>query len=125
MADEISLYVSLYIDEDVTNQLAELIRKRGHNAVSAIDLGKISVLDDEHLAYAAERRMTVLTYNERDYVELARQWTQNNRKHCGILISDQFSVRQIGELLRRVLNFLDRVTADEMINVVRYLSDFK
>ncbi len=125
MADEISLYVSLYIDEDVTNQLAELIRKRGYNAVSAVDLGKISVLDDEHLAYAVERRMTVLTYNERDYVELARQWAQNNRKHYGILISDQFSVRQIGELLRRVLNFLDRVTADEMINVVRYLSDFK
>jgi len=28
-------------------------------------------------------------------------------------------------LLRRSLNFLNTVTADEMVNVVRYLSDFK
>ena len=66
MADEVSLYVALYLDEDVTRQLAALIRQRGFRIISAI-----------------------------------------------------------GELLRRILNFLDRVTADEMVNMVRYLSDFK
>jgi hypothetical protein len=81
--------------------------------------------DEEHLAYATSQRMTLFTYNERDFVELARKWTKEGRLHAGILISDQFSLRQMGELLRRILNFLDRVTADEMVNVVRYLSDFK
>jgi len=125
MGNSVSLYVSLYIDEDITNQLAALIRKRGYEAVSAIDLGKIEVPDHDHLAYATEQRRTLLTYNERDYVELARQWASEGHTHYGILISDQFSLRQVGELLRRTLNFLDQVTADEMINVVRYLADFK
>lgn len=85
----------------------------------------IEVADAAHLAFAAERGMTLLTYNERDYVMLAAQWAAEGLGHAGILISDQFSLRQLGELMRRTLDFLDRVTADEMVNVVRYLSDFK
>lgn len=125
MAEPLLLYVALYIDEDITNQLAALISQRGFQVVSAVDIGMIERSDEEHLTYAAERNMTLFTYNERDFVELARRWMTEGRPHAGILISDQFSLRQMGELLRRILNFLDRVTADEMVNVVRYLSDFK
>ncbi len=125
MADEVKLYVSLYLDEDVTNQLAALIRQRGFEAVSAIDIRMTERPDEEHLAYAAEHNLTLLAYNERDYLGLAQQWTAHGRSHAGILLSDQFSLRQLGELLRRVLNFLNRVTPDEMVNAVRYLADFK
>jgi predicted nuclease of predicted toxin-antitoxin system len=125
MAEEVSLYVALYIDEDITNQLAALISQRGFRAVSAVDVGMVERSDEEHLEYASARSMTLFTYNERDYIELARSWMTTGPTHSGILISDQFSLRQMGELLRRTLNFLDRVTANEMTNVVRYLSDFK
>lgn len=125
MSDTPALFVSLYTDEDVTNQLAALVRQRGYHAVSAIDLNLIEVLDEEHLAYAAAHNMTLFTYNEADYVGLARKWAMEGRSHTGILISDQFSLRQMGDLLRRILNFLDHVTSDEMVNIVRYLSDFR
>ena len=62
MNDEPALFVSLYTDEDVTNQLAALIRQRGFQAVSAIDLGMTERPDEEHLAYAAGHRMTLLGY---------------------------------------------------------------
>ena len=125
MAEEVSLYVALYLDEDVTNQLAVMIEQRGFRVVSAVDIGLLERPDEEHLIYAIEHKMTLFSYNERDYIELARRWATEGRTHAGILISDQFSLQQIGELLRRILNFLNTVTADEMVNVVRYLSDFK
>jgi predicted nuclease of predicted toxin-antitoxin system len=125
MAETIALYVALYIDEDVTNLLAMQLRQQGFDAVSALDLGLSKQDDEEHLGLATRHNRTVLTYNERDFISLSHKWATEGRTHAGILISDQFSLRQTGELLRRVLNFLDKVTADEMINVVRYLSDFK
>ena len=125
MTDEVALYVALHTDEDVTNQLAALLRQRGFQAVSALDLGMIQRSDEEHLTYASEHNLTLLSYNERDYLNLARKWSLEGRSHAGILISDQFSLRQVGELLRRVLNFLNQVTAEEMINTVRYLADFR
>ncbi len=41
------------------------------------------------------------------------------------IYTDQFSLRQLGELLRRTLHLLNQVTAEEMINTVRYLTDFR
>ncbi len=122
---EISLFVALYIDEDITNRLAALLRERGYRAMSAIDSGMMERSDEEHLIYATAREMAVLTCNEDDFIALARRWDVEGRSHSGILISEQFSLRQTGEFLRRLLRFLDSVTADEMVNVVRYLSDFK
>lgn len=125
MTPEARLYVALYTDEDVTNQLAALIRQRSHEAISALDIGMMERPDETHLMYAAEHGLTLFTYNERDYIHLAQQWARAGRAHAGILISDQFSLRQFGELLRRTLNFLNRIAADEMRNSVRYLSEFK
>ncbi len=119
------LFVSLYLDEDVSGQLASLIRQRGFQVVSAIELGRIEIPDEDHLAFAASHQLTLFTYNEADYIKLARKWAKEGYTHAGILISDQFSLRQIGELLRRMLNFLDQVSAEEMINAFRYLVDFK
>lgn len=69
--------------------------------------------------------LVLLTFNQCDYALIARRWAAEGRRHAGILLSDQFPRRQLGELLRRVLKFLDTVPAGEMINVVRYLSEFR
>ena len=37
----------------------------------------------------------------------------------------QFRNRELGEFRRRLIRFLDAVTADEMRNSVRYLSEFR
>ena len=41
---------------------------------------------------------------------------QQNKTHYGIIVSDQLT---IGETLRRLLNLLNRITADEMQNEIR------
>lgn len=123
--NEIELFVALYTDEDITNLIAKLLRERGYKAISARDVEMLEKSDEEQLEYAVERKMTILVYNRDDYLEIDKRWRAAQRTHFGILISEQFSERQIGEFIRRLSNFLDHVTADEMINLVRYLSDFK
>ena len=125
MSNEIELFVALYTDEDITNLIAQLLRERGYKAISARDVGMRGKSDEEQLVYATERKMTILIYNRDDFLELDKKWRVDQRKHYGILISEQFSSRQTGEFIRRLSNFLDHITADEMINLVRYLSDFK
>ena len=49
----------------------------------------------------------------------------SERLFAGILISEQYRNRQTGEFLRRLLRFLDSVTAEEMRGAVRYLSEFR
>lgn len=125
MPEQALLFASLYTDEDVTSQLAVLIRQRGFKAHSAYEVGMMEQLDEAHLIYAATHDMVLLTFNERDYVLLAQQWVAEGRQHAGILLSDQFTRRQLGELLRRVLRFLNTVSADEMVNTIRYLTEFR
>ena len=125
MTETEPLFASLYTDEDVTGRLTILVRQRGFSARSAQEAGLIGQPDERHLAHAATHGYVVLTFNQRDYLWLARRWAAEGREHAGILLSDQFARRQLGELLRRVLKFLDTVTADEMVNAVRYLSQFK
>jgi acetolactate synthase regulatory subunit len=125
MPESEPLFASLYTDEDVTARLAVLVRQRGFEAQSAQDAAMIGQSDEANLTYAANRGMVLLTFNQRDYVLLAQRWMEEDRSHAGILLSDQFALRELGELLRRVLRFLNTVTAGEMVDSVRYLSEFR
>ena len=50
-------------------------------------------------------------------------WTGcNAARNNGIIVSDQLP---IGETVRRLLNLLNRVSADEMWNEIRWLQAFK
>lgn len=126
MAQDASrLFVSLYTDEDVTSDLAPALRRRGYVAQSTVEAGNSEFSDEAQLTYATENGMAILTYNIQDFVPLAQTWFLSGRKHCGIVLSEQFSQYQFGELLRRVLRLLNRWTADELHNQIVFLQQFK
>ena len=70
----------------------------------------------------AETSLFIRTFNTPDYVRLHFDWRQRGRPHAGIIVSDQLP---IGETIQRLLNLLNRVTADEMQNEIRWLQAFK
>ncbi|MBC8448472.1 MAG: DUF5615 family PIN-like protein [Chloroflexi bacterium] len=115
------LFVALYTDADVTPKLARLLRERDFDAVSAQETGHTGLEDSEHLAYAASEGRVILTYNSKDYAPLFDQYWWAGREHHGIIVSVQLP---IGELLHRVLRFLNTVTADEMRNNYKNLGEF-
>jgi predicted nuclease of predicted toxin-antitoxin system len=45
--------IRIYLDEDVRPLLATILRERGYDAVSAVELGRLSIPDADHFEYAA------------------------------------------------------------------------
>jgi len=119
------LFVALSTDEEVTADLAPARQWRGYRAQSTAAANNLGIADEAQLLYAAEQGMAILTSNAQDFVPLARTWYFAGREHAGIILSEQFSQRQFGELLRRVLRLLNSLTADEMHNRVIFLQQFK
>jgi len=119
------LFVSVYTDDDVTNDLAPALKRRGYGAQSAAEAGNLGVPDEARLSYAADQGMATLTYNVQDFIALARRWHSAGREHAGIILSGQFSHRRFVVLLRRVLRLLDSLTAGEIRNQIVFLQRFK
>lgn len=119
------LFASIYTDEDVGPHLAPALRRRGHEARSTEEVANLENADEAQLTYATTHGMGILTYNAQDFIPLAHRWYLAGRAHAGIILSEQFSRRQFGELLRRVLRLLDRLTADELYNQIVFLQQFK
>ena len=122
MADEAArLFVTLYTDADIHGGLAAQIRRHGFDAMSAYETGNAELNDIEQLAYAASQGRTILTCNSKDFEPLYEAWWRAERKHSGIVVSEQLP---IGEMLRRVLRLLNTVTSDELMNGYRNLAEF-
>ena len=112
------LFIELYLDEDVDVLVAELLRARGFVAVTTQEAGLLGNTDDEQLAYAISERKALLTHNRTDFERLATASYAAARKHHGIIIASRHDVH---ELVRRLLLVLNRTTADEMENQMRYI----
>lgn len=113
--------IKLYLDEDVSPNLVEMIRQRGYDVVSTHEIGNCGNSDEKQLEFASSQCRAILTFNISDYAKLHQKWLAENKIHYGIIVSQQFSKREIGELLRRVLRFLNTYTADEVYNNFLYL----
>lgn len=118
------VFIRIYTDEHITTLLAPALRRRGYHAQSAVEAGTTGWDDEAHLMYAAERGMAVLTSDAQDFIPLARRWYESGREHGGIIITPEFSRREMGILLRWTLRLLDRLTADELRNAVIFLRQF-
>ena len=122
MASEATrLFVALYTDADVHGGLAAQVRRRGFDAISAYEAGNAALDDSDQLEYAVSQRRAILTCNARHFEPLLEEWWQADRKHYGVIISEQVP---IGEMLRRVIRLLNTVSADEIENGYRDLAEF-
>ena len=124
MSDE-KLFAGIYVDSDLIPGIAIALRQRNYASQSALEHGFSEASDEQILERAVELGMVLLTNNTRHFVVLAQQWARQGREHAGILICEQFRRSEFGEFLRLLLRFLDTVTADEMQNGFRYLSEFR
>lgn len=110
--------VRLYLDEDVRSLLAEVLRQRGYDAVSAIEKGFIGLSDEEQILHATNQGRALLTHNIKDFVKLHQKFST---QHCGIILSDQITFKI---LLRRVLKFLSTSKQDRVKGDLIWLGDF-
>jgi len=122
MGDEAQQRVKLYLDHDISYRLAEQLRARGYDAIGAWEVGKAHLSDVAQLEYAAKQGRVLVTCNAQDFVPLYIEWWDIGRHHSGIVTSEQL---EFGEMLRRLVRFLETVTAAEMKDAIRNLAEFK
>ena len=114
--------IRFYIDEDVWGGLAARLREHGYDATDVHEAEQEQASDEQQLIFAILQNRALLTYNKKHFVPLAVEWWEAGRPHFGIVISVQLPP---GELLRRVLNLLERETAESIANQVIPLENYK
>ena len=68
------LFIELYLDEDVSIVVADLLRARGFIAITTREAGQLGNSDADQLAYTFSQKMTLLTHNRIDFEKLAKQY---------------------------------------------------
>jgi hypothetical protein len=88
-----------------------------------LDAGLTGKSDDEQLAFAAEHRCVLYTFNVSDFYRLHTEWAGAGREHAGIILAPQqrFSV---GEQLHRILHLRATTTTASMRNQVEFLGNW-
>ena len=113
-----SLFIELYLDEDVDVLVADLVQARGFVVVTTRDAGNLGASDLDQLSYAAEQHKTLLTHNRNHFGMMSREYRAAGQNHGGIIIAVRHPPY---ELLRRLLRILNQVTFNEMQDQVRYI----
>lgn len=108
----------LLLDEHIWAYLAKLLREQGFDVIHVNEVNLVASPDDKIMAYAAGEHRAVVTFNIKDFVPLAIQYYEDGKEHYGVVVSNQLTR---AELQKRVLKLLKNVTAEELMNAVRYL----
>ena len=78
--------MKFYLDEDISPRVAEILRKRGVDAVSAHDIGKAGASDEDQFAEAVSRKAAIVTRIRDDFITLTVQAFENTSPHHGLVV---------------------------------------
>lgn len=108
----------LLLDELIWAYLAKILREQGFDVIHVTEVGLVATPDREIMEYAVGQHRAILTFNIKDFIPLAIQYFEDGKEHYGIVVSNQLSR---GELQKRVIKLLKSITAEDLMNSVRYL----
>ena len=113
-----TLYIHLYFDEDVSVGIVENLRTRGFDVLSVRDAGARGRSDDEQMLYAVSQKRAMVTHNRVDFEKQHFKFLENGMQHYGVIVAKR---RRDSEVVAKLLELLDAVTAEEMKNQLRYI----
>jgi len=114
--------IKLYLDEDVDLLLAKVIRDREYDILSTHEAEMHKSNDYKQIDFATSQGRAILTHNIRDFHRIAKEYAKINKFHAGIIFSSQLPFK---ELLKRTLRLLNKHNAEDILNQVVWLEDFK
>ena len=78
--------MKLYLDEDISPKVSEILRKKGVDATSAHEIGMLQSSDEEQLAFASGEDRAMVTRNRNDFITLTVQFFEDLAPHAGLII---------------------------------------
>ncbi|MFI5303648.1 MAG: DUF5615 family PIN-like protein [Nitrospiria bacterium] len=114
--------LKFYLDEDIDPLLAQVLRDRQVDCVSTYETKNQGFSDWDQLVFAVRNDRTILSFNVKDFVFPAKQFSEKQKSHKGIIVSDHLPFR---ELLRRILFLISKSKHDDLTNRFIWLQDYK
>lgn len=112
----------LHLDEHLSPRLSVQLRQYGFDVVCSHEVNLLSESDEKQMAFAVSENRALVTANFSDFVFLHEHYLAMNKIHWGIVLSTQ---EPVPILLRRLLRFLNTIKADELMNTIRWLNEFR
>jgi len=109
------MVVSFYFDEMMSRKAAEQIIQQGYTVIMAQDVGMQQRSDPEHLAYATENNLVLVTFDR----AFAGK-TSQNADHSG-LICLSGSQNAIGGIVRNLIQFAEEHASEDATGQVFWL----
>lgn len=81
------LFAAVYLDEDVSVVLADILRARGFRSATTRDALRLGATDEEQLEHASKQQMVLLTHNRVHFETLHKRYLAAGREHWGIIIA--------------------------------------
>ncbi len=111
--------IRIYTDESVNVTIAEGLKRRGVDAFSARDTGKLGLTDEEQLVYAGNEKAAVFTHDT-DFLQIAARWLDEGRTHQGIIYCHQKRY-SIGECVRKLRMLTSVLSSEGMVDHIEFL----
>lgn len=112
-----SIFASLYMDEDMSALVATLLRSRGLDVTTVPEQLTLGKTDSEQLEFAASLGRCLVTHNRVDFERLHLQFIEEGREHCGIIVVPQ---KTAYEVVQRVGVLVNTLTVDSINNQLLY-----
>jgi hypothetical protein len=113
-----ALLADLYLDEDVSVLVGNLLRARGFRNLTTRDAGRLGQPDSEQMEYATSRGMAILSQNRVDFQALHQAYIAAGLEHAGVKVAVR---HRPYELTQRLLRLLNRLSSEEMRNQIIYI----
>ncbi|MDJ0676870.1 MAG: DUF5615 family PIN-like protein [Calothrix sp. MO_167.B42] len=107
--------IRFHLDENVSNAIAEGLRRRGIDVTTTPETGLIAASDAEQVAFALSQHRVIFTHDD-DFLVIHRSGVV----HSGIAYCDQ-NRRSIGEILTSLILIWEILEAEEMRNQLEFL----
>lgn len=113
-----TLFASVYLDEDVNPLIATLLVAHGLRAQTARDPGTLAATDEAQIVTACRLQSCFLTHNRVDFEQIHARYVEAGQTHFGIVIAQR---RRPHEVTDRLLSLLNTLTADEIMGLLLYV----
>jgi len=101
-----SIFASLYMDEDMSALVATLLRSRGLDVTTVPEQSTLGKTDSEQLEFAASLGRCLVTHNRVDFERLHLQFIEEGREHCGIIVFPQKTAYEVVQRVGILVNTL-------------------
>ncbi len=96
--------LKFYTDAHVDKQIAIQLRKYGIPVIRCQDVGMDNATDEEHLEYASENHLSVVT-KDIDFRTLHFQWLAQGKTHFGVFYCANCQVGIIGRIVNECITY--------------------